>query len=193
MRQRVEWRINRKQMKINIKPGSEGERRRDWKQVSGVMRHSRGGGEDVWWWVEGWCVTSSTATNCPLGKDHSFLQPSTTLSAFTSPIVKQGRRKISASVVISSRKWNLKRHLYSLCCIFFFFKGKPFQGYKTLDTPQSPNVHTSLYIWKDIYTSICLSPSLQVVVSRTMIFALLIFYTTVFPVLVSFWQDLICW
>lgn len=66
--------IGNKWIQINIKPGSEGERRRDWKRVSGVM-HQREGGGGGGGGLEGWCVTSSTATNCTLGKDHSFLQP----------------------------------------------------------------------------------------------------------------------
>lgn len=69
--------IGNKWIQINMKPGSEGERRRDWKRVSGVMRHRRGGGEGGGVLVDwrGWCVTSSTATKCTLGKDHSLLQP----------------------------------------------------------------------------------------------------------------------
>lgn len=168
MRQRVEWQINRKQMKINIKPGSEGERRRDWKQVSGVMRHSRGGGR------------MCDVLTVHLGKTthfYSLLQPSALLRHQLLSKVEGKLEKIysiSASVVISSRKWNLKRD--SLCCNFFL---KPCQVTK-------PLTHHNL----QMYIHLSLSAA---VVSRTMISALLIFYATVFPVLVSFWQDPICW
>lgn len=145
MRQRVEWQINRKQMKINIKPGSEGERRRDWKQVSGVMRHSRGGGRMCDGGLKGDVLPAAQLLTVHLGKTthfYSLLQPSALLCHQLLSKVEGKLEKIysiSASVVISSRKWNLKRD--SLCCNFFF---KALSGYKTLDTPQSPNVHTSL-------------------------------------------------
>lgn len=160
MRQRVEWQINRKQMKINIKPGSEGERRRDWKQVSGVMRHSRGGGRMCDGELKGDVLPAAQLLTVHLGKTthfYSLLQPSALLRHQLLSKVEGKLEKIysiSASVVISSRKWNLKRD--SLCCNFFL---KPCQVTKPLTHHNlQMYIHLSIYEKRqmDIHPSVSL-------------------------------------
>lgn len=160
MRQRVEWQINRKQMKINIKPGSEGERRRDWKQVSGVMRHSRGGGRMCDGGLKGDVLPAAQLLTVHLRKTthfYSLLQPSALLRHQLLSKVEGKLEKIysiSASVVISSRKWNFKRD--SLCCNFFL---KPCQVTKPLTHHNlQMYIHLSIYEKRqmDIHPSVSL-------------------------------------